>query len=338
MASCSGWLDEDEKYALVGLNVNLAAGIPTGRIADGLWVLTDRPFTIPTHWRDWLGKVRSDQVEDCNLFLMSKLASKTPGVLDAENKQLALLVSHFYTGLVLASNFAAAHEPVLLSGACQHGEIDIRQQQDFEAPVSGLVQRFPPITAIQISLAAHLAESIGDIPKRQLPGGHSRLFRMLYVYMEARTKRNLLDRIHQYCRCLEGLILSAPGKSKQQFRSRTELFIGQGHHDMMGALYDIRSDVEHLHDYLYFETYDRARMLGIVRNEAIVENIARATMAKIIGNQMLCTHFANSPALEQYWSMDSSERRRIWGNAIDPLQAVVDFDPLLIGDEELKPQ
>jgi hypothetical protein len=37
------------------------------------------------------------------------------------------------------------------------------------------------------------------------------------------------------------LILPAAGKTKRQFKSRAELFIGPGHHDLMGELYDVRS-------------------------------------------------------------------------------------------------
>jgi hypothetical protein len=35
--------------------------------------------------------------------------------------------------------------------------------------------------------------------------------------------------------------LPDPGKTKQKFKSRTELFIGPRHHDMMGEIYDVRS-------------------------------------------------------------------------------------------------
>jgi hypothetical protein len=53
----------------------------------------------------------------------------------------------------------------------------------------------------------------------------------------------------EYCRCIDGLILSEPGNGSKQFKSRTELFIGPHHHDMMGRMYAIRSDVEHLHEH-----------------------------------------------------------------------------------------
>ena len=92
----------------------------------------------------------------------------------------------------------------------------------------------------------------------------------------------VVDRIHQYCRCIDGLILLVIGKTKQQFKSRTELFLGHGHHELMGALYDIRSHVEHLHENIYLETFDREVRLNLVRSEAIVDYIARMALARIV--------------------------------------------------------
>ena len=129
------WIEDGEKYALVGLNVKIDGHITPGKIAPNLWVLADTPFNVPPHWQEWLGSIRAREVEDCNLFLLSKLASLTPDVLDDENQKLQQRVSNFYVGLLLASTFAPAHKPVMLTGSRRDGEIDIRQQQDFDSPV-----------------------------------------------------------------------------------------------------------------------------------------------------------------------------------------------------------
>lgn len=93
------------------------------------------------------------------------------------------------------------------------------------------------------------------------PGGTWRLFRGLHIYTEARANGDILERLHQYSRCIDGLILPNAGETKRQFKSRTELFIGPRHHDMMGEIYDIRSAVEHLHENRYLEGFDRATRL-----------------------------------------------------------------------------
>jgi hypothetical protein len=142
----------------------------------------------------------------------------------------------------------------------------------------------------------------------------------------------MVDRIHQYWRCIDGLILPDPGRTKQQFKSRTEIFIGPGHHNLMGELYDVRSAVEHLHENRYLEYFDRATRLDLAKKEAIVERIASTTLARVIGDDTLWPHFANTPALEKFWSLTPPDREKIWGNPIDPMAAVADFDPQFIHD------
>jgi hypothetical protein len=328
----SAWIDDGEKYAFVGLSVKLEGQFPSGSLTSNLSVLADTKFTVPPNWREWLGTIRTGEVEDCNLFLLSKLASSALDVLDAEYQKLQQRVWNFYVGLLLASPFAPAHRPVMLTGSRRDGEISMRQQQDFDAPVPCLFRPYPPVVLDDIRLAARLGANLETIAATQIGGGRWRLFRTLHVYTEARAIAEIVDRIHQYCRCIDGLILPAAGKTKRQFKSRAELFIGPGHHDLMGELYDVRSAVEHPHENKYLEYFDRATRLALARKEAIVEYIARAALARVIGNDTLWSDFGNTPALEKFWGLTPAERANIWGDPIDPLAAVADFDPQYIHD------
>jgi len=328
----SRWIENGEKYAVVGLTIRFEGHLPPGKITPNLWVLADTKFDVPSHWQDWLGSIRAQEVGDCNLFLLSKLASSTPAVMDAENQKLQQRASNFYVGLLLASNFAPAHRPVLLTGSRRDGEIDIREQKDFDSPVLCPFRPNPPVGPENIRLAAKLGENLDALATAPLPGGHWRLFRTLNIYTEARTIRDILDRVHQFCRCIDGLILPDAGRSKRQFKSRTELFIGPRHHPLMGELYDIRSAVEHLHENRYLECFDHATRLDLLKKEAMVEHVARTSLARILGDETLWPRFASTPALAKFWALTPDERRRIWGDPIDPLDAIAAFDPKNIHD------
>jgi hypothetical protein len=266
---------------------------------------------------------------------MSKLESSAPGVLDAENHTLQRRVGNFYVGLLLASSFAPSHAPVMLTGSRHDGEIDIRQQREFNIPIASLTRPYPPVEPSDILLAARLGTNVEVLPTTGISGGHWRLFRTLRIYMEARTSQEMLDRVHQYCRCVEGLILPQVGKTRSQFKSRTELFIGPGHHALMGELYDVRSAVEHLHENRYLEKFDRSTRLDLVKKEAIVEYIARTALARIIGDASLWPHFSNTSSLSTFWSLAAGERLRIWGGQIDPMAALRDYDEQYIDDGHL---
>ena len=119
------------------------------------------------------------------------------------------------------------------------------------------------------------------------------------------------------------------------FKSRTELFIGPRHHDLMGEIYDVRSAVEHLHENRYLEGFDRAVRLDLLKKEAIAEHIARTALARAIGQPALWAHFANTSGLAAFWASPEAERRRIWGDPIDAMAALKDFDPKYIHNGHL---
>jgi hypothetical protein len=97
--------------------------------------LADTRFDIPAQWQEWLGSIRAQEVKGANLFLLSKLPSSTLAIFNDENKKLQQRVWNFYTGLLLASTFAPAERPVMLTGSRRDGEIDVRQQQDLDSPI-----------------------------------------------------------------------------------------------------------------------------------------------------------------------------------------------------------
>lgn len=327
------WIADNEKYALIALDVKVEGNRVFGQMFDDLWVIPDQAFDISDHWKEWLGSIQVGDLEGCNLFLLTKAPSKTPAVLDEENIALRKTIWNFYTGLLLASPFAPAHAPVLLTGSRQNGETDIRQQEVLDTPIPSSVRHYPAITPAEIREAANMAQQMGHLAAT--PDSKWRLNRVLSVYLEARPTRDTLDRLHQYCRCVEGLILPRTGDTRRQFKGRTELFIGPRYHDLMGDIYDIRSAVEHLHENKYLEIFDRNLRLEILKMEAVIEYIARTCLARIISNSLLWPHFANTSAMAAFWTLPVDERSTIWGDPIDPLEAVAEFKPEYINNAEL---
>lgn len=217
------------------------------------------------------------------------------------------------TGLLLAGTFAAAHKPVMLAGFCQDGEINVRSQDDYEPAIPSLVRHYPPLALADLQLAAKIASQIAAIGIAPLNGGHWRLFRVLNIYLEARVIRDNMDRLHQYCRCIDGLVMSKQGEAKKQFKSRTELFIGPRHHTLTGDTYAVRSDVEHLYENKHF---DRAARLTLVKKLEIIEYIARSAPVRIVLEPNLWPHFGNRYTLQAFWALDDQARRALWGSTI----------------------
>ena len=127
------WLADGEKYALIGLEVKIEQDIPYRELAAGLWAWTDQRLDVPAQWREWIGSVRAEEIENCNLILLCKIQSSRPNVLDGENQLLQRRVWGFYLGLLLSSTFTPSHRPIALTGAHHDGEIDVRQESALDS-------------------------------------------------------------------------------------------------------------------------------------------------------------------------------------------------------------
>jgi hypothetical protein len=262
------------------------------------------------------------------------MPTRAPQVLDADNQTLEARVGDLFTGLTLAAQFTAFRDPFHATGAREDGELMVRQFGVLGRPLGCIVRTYLPISAGSLRQAADIGASLEMFQGPWKPK-HWRLLRCLSIYRDARVNRDILDRIHQFARCIEGLILPREGETRKQFKSRTELFIGPSHHDLMDALYRLRSDVEHLHENKHLEQFDRRVRLELAKMEAISEWIARSCLARILLDPDLVGRFGSEDALGTFWGLPLADRQAIWGDPIDPCAPLHGFEFNHVSDEEL---
>ena len=164
------WISDGEKYALLGLSVKVTDP-NTGRLdlSPNFHVIGGNDFKIPDEWREWLGSIRVEEVEACDVFIAAKLKSAAPDILDGENKLLTNRLWGFYRGLLLSSTFATAHKPVILTGSCRNGEAGLRQQQDLDVPIPNDFRPYPDVTPEHFTQAAAIADRLERLAARQQP-------------------------------------------------------------------------------------------------------------------------------------------------------------------------
>jgi hypothetical protein len=325
------WLKDRDKFSFMGLELKLDGHeFQSTQLSSSQAIVVDPLMKLPEHWREWIGRIRAEQVEGFNLLLASHSPSGEPEVLNHDDAALQQHAWNLYAGLLLSVRCSTSHPPAMLTGYRAAGEDNIRQQKDFDTPMGTMFAPYPSVSWAHIQRAASLGRNLGQLNADSIPGGRWRLNRTLHLYHEARTTTDLMESLHQYCRVIDGLILPAPGAGKSHFRSRTELFIGPQHHELMGQIYDLRSASEHLHENLYLESFDREVRLDLLKKEAIIEWIAREALARVIETPSLWPHFANTGALAKFWRLPPSERQALWGNRFNPADAHQDFDPKYI--------
>jgi hypothetical protein len=148
------------------------------------------------------------------------------------------------------------------------------------------------------------------------------------------------ERLHQLCRCIEGFILPDIARTTRQFRSRTELFVGPKHHALMGQLYEIRSQVEHLRDVWLADDDERqderGRRMRVLRECCFLEELSRNCIARFLGARGAWPYFANESTLARFWEANNAElRRRIWGAPFCMTELRARFDEARVSDTEL---
>jgi len=331
----SEWVGAEEKFAAMFLDVPLdpEAQIPLSPISAIHWVIADAGFAVPEHWKEWIGSVAAESIELANLTLLSKVPSRNPNVVDEDSKAVEANATDFYTGLLLTSPFGCSDDPVLLSGSREGETLGVRSHSRFPRPMQHPFRYAVRVDLKVVQNASRFALALSRL--RSDTSSTWRFLRVLQLYIDARSETDQLERLHQFCRCIEGFILPDPGDTKRQFKSRTELFIGPRHHDLMGRIYDARSAAEHLNEHILLEPFDRSTRLEIIKQLAIAEHIARYCITKTLDDPTLFQHFRTVEAQKAFWALPATERKGIWGAPIDPSKALEGFNPNHISDRDL---
>lgn len=323
------------KFALVALSSDAAnARSLEIAVSSSITVSTKAPVQFDSHWRDWLGSIQSERYENSNAFVVAVMPSQTPSVMDGENITLTKQVTDYYYGLLLAGRLAYYEKPLLLTGGGSGDELSIRQLGEMLTPVMFSGVGHDNIFNVGFyseaaALTARLPVLWDGTPR------YKRLRRIFNIYVGARTTAEISDRLHQYCRCIEGFILPPIGGTKRNFRNRTETFIGPHHHELIGEMYDFRSAVEHLNDHLNLLSRTREDRAQIYRWAHIAEYVARTCLTRVLLSDALLNVFETDETLADFWRPDNSTRQLLWGDIVDPLDGARGFDTRLLSNDDL---
>ena len=319
------------KFALVAIRCRTLDLPPRLKLAPDVFAITSPPVEFGDHWKEWLGTIRYENFQNSHLFFLATAASTNPEILDDENHALHGRLWRLLVGLLLAGR-TAFEKPDFLLGAHNNHGLSIRQIGEHQPATVILGIGSHPIEAETLRRAWKIAQQIDDWNGS---GSAWRINSVLTNFVETRARPGIPDQIHQFCRCIEGFILPDAGGTKRQFKSRTEMFIGPGKHDLIGQIYDVRSEVEHLHHQKLIEPAGRRERLDLARYAAILEAIARGCFTRLLSTPNLWPHFRTDVALQNFWGLTDAERRSLWGPATQISDLITDFQEDWITDEQL---
>lgn len=314
-------VDVGEKYALIALNAATDIQSPVD-LGSGISALPEGSFELPEHWKEWLGSMRAKAIEESSLFLIIKVKSARPEVLDGENLDLMRKAANLYWGLLASDRMALEGAGTKVTGANRGDGPDVRQIAELHpyVRVAGLMPK--GVTEAHLRRARALAFNLQEL--LAMPG-MLRMKLAMSTFMLAFTEGDLGERIHQFVRAVDGLTRVWNGR---EFKEKSTLLVGPTHQDLCGQLYTVRSSVEHFHnpDSRLDALPPRDAQIRACRYAIAAEALARHCLTHLVENKQLWPHFTDDQ-VESFWKRPIDEQRQIWGPAFDLTSALAEFEP-----------
>jgi hypothetical protein len=318
---------DGEKFALIAIETRSAVELPPTELTPGLWASSAPIIGLEQFWKEQLGSIRMSDFLCCTLFLLTKEQTKDSAI----EQVLKDRVWRFYTGMLLADRYGTEQVPFLITGDRSSAGINVRQVTTLEPVIHASANRWDRLSTNQVRRGAEIGQAIQKFPWI----GSPRLNRVLSLYLEARTRLDWMDRIHQYTRCLDGLTIPPVSGTGKKFADRMTLIVGPAHRDLFEEIYAIRGAIEHLRENDYTEPFNRAGRLGLVKRAGIVEYVVRSSLVHILETKPLWQHFKTKSSLLAFWDLASADRESLWGAPIDPMAGISGFDESQWSDKDL---
>jgi hypothetical protein len=313
-------LQRNDRYALLTFeNAHLADGIRFPIVlTDRIHILNALPVVPADHWKEWLGTLLWDSIEDrSNLFVLVREPNDQPGVLNhrgLRNEMMAFLHALALTGW---PNFEGVH---LLCGNVNPDGPDIRQHK--EDPVdfkTGSDAQSLPLDEARLREVFNLSPEVLAINA----AGWNRILRGYRALMDGLKMDFSEDRLHLFVRALDAVLKTRQGHGREDFRERSTATFLAAHADndvAMNDIYFIRNSIEHLHDtelepQRIADPAERKR----VREHRLrqLEALAFAVYRRIVGDSALRAALDTDAKIDAFWDLPIATRAKAWNTLLD---------------------
>ena len=316
---------EKSKFALLTVN-NVYTDLPTSafQLCDGTWIMPGVPVPDLGIWKKWLGSFRLEHLGRANLVLLVEEPSDYPWVLDAVHQRLSddlgllFYMLHLRVGIEISEDDGAD----LLGGSSVNGVPEIRQVSQMPRFYRSKGREGAPITQdwLEDSLALRDAVAAMKAEKTQF----MRVIRGLNTLFKGLKEETGEDRLHQFVRSLEALILPKINATTRQFAHRCQTFARAGNatHNLLLEAYAMRSATEHLNPWdTAVQSYpqNQREAVGWQRTRQI-EHLACDAYSRILRDPDLREHFRTEDAIAAFWKLTDGQRSELWGTPLDIAQ------------------
>lgn len=307
------------KFALLTFN-NVYTNLPPDafRLSDGTWVMPGVPIADLGIWKEWIGSIRMQRLENANLVLFAEEPSGNPEILDAVHQRLGDDLSRLFYMVHLHSGIECESAD-LLCGSSEKGVPGIRQMSQLATFQQSKGYSRAPITKewLEGALALRAGLTAMEADRTQF----RRVIRGLDTLYQGLLQVLGQDRLHQFVRSLEALILPDIGKTEKQFVHRCQTFAraGDDTRALLAEAFAMRSDTEHLNPWeKAVQSYppDQREDVCLQRTRQI-EHLACDAYSRLLHDAALRQHFQTETAITSFWELPDDQKRALWGDPLD---------------------
>jgi len=310
------------KFAMLTVN-NVYTDLPAAafQLSDGTWVMPAVPVPDLGIWKEWIGSIRMERLGRANLVFFVEEPSDNPEILDAVHHRLDKDLNLLFYMLHLRAGIEVADGADLLCGSSVNGVPGIRQMSQMPAFHQSKGWKRAPVTAawLEESLVLRAGVAAMDADKTQF----RRVIRGLNTLFNG-LKETGQDRLHQFVRSLEALILPDIGRTEKQFVHRCQTFAraGDDTRDLLLEAFAMRSDTEHLNPWdEAVQSYPADQRDDVCWHRTRqIEHLACDAYSRLLRDAALRDHFRTEAAIAAFWKLPDDQRRALWGKPLDIAQ------------------
>ncbi len=312
-------INTSEKFsAYCFVNFSVSPQVPDSlQLGNGLWMLSRLPIEISDHWREGLGSWKLEDIERCNFVLATTAPSQAPQNFDHENMDLIRGLKYLLYGLLL-QGVPYYETGFSLSGANVDGDIQIRDFRELPHYVPSYDLPCLQVGITEIKCATWLAGQLELIG--QLGEDWARLRRGLNALFRGSEETEGGDRLHQFARALEALVKPNIGNTKTQFTHRAQTFARAGleARNTLLQIFDIRSQVEHMHSPLNaLDGTEEERIALANMRTRQADMLSRFAFSHLLESEKLLEIFRTDANIDAFWRIKDHERVLMWGDRLD---------------------
>ncbi len=259
--------------------------------APRVWASKGLPVIPGEHWERWLGELSFQSLRDSLVLTVTCPQPERGHVVDEGLKRKL----DYLTFGILLQGVPRCRESFLISGANESGEADARQFSRARVFYPSWKLRRLVVGRAELDCAVRLAASLESINREGQDW--RRLRRAVDSLMKGSTEPKLQDdRLHQFVRCMEGLILPDQGSTRSQFVK-----------------------VEHLHYPLSLipgNTVKEKEDL-LYRRVRQADALARFAVRHVLESEALTEAFKTDENIDAFWHQPDGDRVARWGDRLD---------------------